>query len=339
MEKKTKAASTFSGKTVLVTGGTGSFGRAFVQKLIRQNQAEKVIVFSRDELKQWEMREAAVEFSSSKIRYFLGDIRDSERLKRAFHEVDIVVHAAALKQVPAAEYNPTESIKTNVIGAMNIINCAIDCKVEKVVALSSDKAVNPVNLYGATKLCSDKLFLAAGSYVGKQQRPLFSVVRYGNVLGSRGSLLPYWQKQLAAGSKTLPVTDKRMTRFWITLDEATDFVQYACTAMQGSEIFIPKSTSVQIVDLATAFSPQSEISFCGIRPGEKLHEVLISQDEARNTYETEESYVIIPHPRAQYPGIQVAEDFTLASNENPKFTTSQEKIKQLLTALEKEKSS
>ena len=244
--------------------------------------------------------------------------------------MDIIIHAAALKQVPAAEYNPTEFIKTNIIGGMNIINCAIDCGVQKVVALSSDKAVNPINLYGATKLCSDKLFVSGSSYVGKKGHPLFSVVRYGNVLGSRGSLLPHWKKILADGATSIPVTDERMTRFWITLDAATDFVKYACHVMQGSEIFIPKSPSVRVVDLAKALAPDAKIDICGIRPGEKLHEILICQDEVRISYETDFCYMISPHTQHTAAIRQLPEDFVLASDTNPLFVSSIEDIKTLI---------
>ncbi|MCB1118741.1 MAG: SDR family NAD(P)-dependent oxidoreductase, partial [Chlamydiia bacterium] len=226
----------FKDKTILITGGTGSFGRAFTKRLLQEDAIAKVIIFSRDEWKQWEMRDTDPIFTHPKIRYFLGDIRDPVRLARAFQEVDIVIHAAALKQVPAAEYNPSEFIKTNVMGAMNIINAAIDAKVEKVIALSTDKAVNPVNLYGATKLCSDKLFIAGNAYVGSSQQPIFAVVRYGNVLGSRGSLLPFWKKLIAQGETSLPVTDPRMTRFWITLDEAVNFVIHCLPLTQAGEI-------------------------------------------------------------------------------------------------------
>lgn len=335
-----KASGIFSKKTVLVTGGTGSFGRTFAKKLLQEDAIAKLIIFSRDELKQWEMRMQDPIFASSKARFFLGDVRDSERLRRAFMDVDIIIHAAALKQVPAAEYNPTECIKTNVLGAMNIINAAIDCGVQKVVALSSDKAVNPVNLYGATKLCSDKLFIAASSYVGKRGFPLFSVVRYGNVLGSRGSLLPHWKNLLAAGEKSLPVTDKRMTRFWITLKEAAEFVSFATNKMQGCEIFIPKSPSVNIIDLAKALSPKIQLSFTGIRPGEKLHEVLISSDEARNCYDCNGCYLILPseHLAPKKHSLiakakRVAEDFVLASNSNPLFISSLHEIKNLIDCL------
>ncbi len=284
----------FKDKTVLITGGTGSFGQAFAKKLLRDDQCKKVIIFSRDEWKQWEIQQSDPIFRHPKIRFFLGDVRDPERLCRAFNEVDYVVHAAALKQVPAAEYNPTEFIKTNVIGAMNVIDAAISCGVEKVIALSTDKAVNPVNLYGATKLCSDKLVTAGNSYVGARGKPRFSVVRYGNVLGSRGSLLPLWQGLLAKGALALPVTDERMTRFWITLDQSVELVMHCFNDMRGGEVFVPKIPSMKIVDLAEAIAPGLPIEITGIRPGEKLHELMISAEDARRTLEFDTYYVIIP---------------------------------------------
>lgn len=284
----------FAKKSVLITGGTGSFGRAFAKKLLKEDECSKVIIFSRDEWKQWEMQQSDPLFNSSKIRYFLGDIRDKVRLERAFNEVDLIVHAAALKQVPAAEYNPAEFVKTNIMGAMNIIDAAIDAGVKNVIALSTDKAVNPVNLYGATKLCSDKLFVSGNVYVGARGYPKFSVVRYGNVFDTRGSIIPYWKSLLAKGAKALPVTDKRMTRFWITLDQAADFVAKCAAQMVGGEIFVPKIPSVKIIELAKALSPETPVDICGIRPGEKLHELLISSDDARHTLEGEDYFVIMP---------------------------------------------
>ena len=322
----------FRGKSVLITGGTGSFGQAFAKNLLEQDLVSKVIIFSRDEWKQWEMRESNPIFTHPKIRYSLGDVRDAERLKRALTDVNFVVHAAALKQVPAAEYNPTEFIKTNIQGAMNLTTAAIDAGVEKVVALSTDKAVNPINLYGATKLCSDKLFIAAKAYVGKKGSPRFSIVRYGNVLGSRGSLLPFWQKLIDANEKELPVTDVRMTRFWISLHEAVQFVKKAFFRMQGTEIFVPKSPSVQIVDLATAFAPQAKQRITGVRPGEKIHELLISSDDALHTYELDDCYAILaPAELCQHAGAKkVADGFSLTSNTNPLFLSDPEKIRRLL---------
>lgn len=340
MQRSTDPDEIFRDKTVLITGGTGSFGKAMATKLLEKNLCSKVIIFSRDEWKQWHMQKSSPLFSHPKIRYFLGDVRDKERLLRAFNEVNYVIHAAALKQVPAAEYNPSEFIKTNVQGAMNVIDAAIDAGVEKVIALSTDKAVNPVNLYGATKLCSDKLFIAGNSYVGKKGLPTFSVVRYGNVLGSRGSLLPHWQELLENGATSLPITDARMTRFWVTLNEAVDFVCDSSCRTLGGEIFIPKAPSVRIVDLAKALAPNIPLSFCGIRPGEKIHEVLLSQDDSRYAFEYNKGYVVVPNTTGkahQYYAQKekpVAEDFTLSSDTNPLFTDSCEAIKQLIAQVQ-----
>lgn len=274
-------------KTILVTGGTGSFGKKFIRRIL-QEDIKKVIVFSRDELKQYEMKQ---EFQDLRIRFFIGDVRDQERLYRAFDGVDIVIHAAAMKHVEACEYNPFEAVKTNIYGAQNIIEAAIDRNVEKVIALSTDKAAAPVNLYGATKLASDKLFVAANSYVGEKETK-FSVVRYGNVVGSRGSVIPFFKKMKETGR--LPVTDERMTRFWITLDQGVQFVLNSLERMHGGEIFVPKIPSMNILDLAKAIGPECEVDVVGIRPGEKLHEVMITQDDARHTVEFEDYYVITP---------------------------------------------
>jgi UDP-N-acetylglucosamine 4,6-dehydratase len=276
-----------SGKTVLVTGGTGSFGKKFTKKILEYD-VKKVIIFSRDELKQFEM---AQEFKDSRIRFFIGDVRDKERLYRAFDGVDIVIHAAAMKQVPACEYNPFEAVKTNIHGAQNIIEAAIDRGVKRVIALSTDKACSPVNLYGATKLASDKLFVAANSYVGDKETR-FSVVRYGNVVGSRGSVVPFFKKIRHTGK--LPITDERMTRFWITLDQGVQFVLDSLERMKGGEIFVPKIPSMKITDLAKAIAPECEIEIVGIRPGEKLHEAMITEDDARHTVEFDTYYVIQP---------------------------------------------
>lgn len=281
-------------KVVLVTGGTGSFGKAFIRKALTQHNPRKVIVFSRDELKQWEMRQLDPVFDSDKIRYFLGDVRDKERLMRAFRDVDLVVHTAALKQVPAAEYNPTEFVKTNVHGAMNIVDAAIERGVGQVIALSTDKAANPINLYGATKLVSDKLFVAGNAYVGAKGMPKFSVVRYGNVLGSRGSIVPKWKRMVLEGATELGVTDDRMTRFWITLDHATQFVIDNFARMLGGEIFVPKIPSMKVVDLVQAIAPGIKMRITGIRPGEKLHELMIGEDDARHTVEFDDCYAIAP---------------------------------------------
>ncbi len=281
-------------KAILVTGGTGSFGKAFIKKALTQHNPRKVIVFSRDELKQWEMRQSDPVFDHEKIRYFLGDVRDKDRLMRAFRDVDMVVHAAALKQVPAAEYNPTEFVKTNIHGAMNIVDAAIDRGIERVIALSTDKAANPINLYGATKLVSDKLFVAGNAYVGAKGMPKFSVVRYGNVLGSRGSIVPKWKAMVRDGATELGVTDERMTRFWITIDHATQFVIDNFTRMLGGEIFVPKIPSMKVTDLVQAIAPGIKAKITGIRPGEKLHELMIGEDDARHTVEFDDCYAIAP---------------------------------------------
>lgn len=274
---------------VLITGGTGSFGRKFVEVMLREHSPKKLIVFSRDELKQHEMQQ---EFSPAKypaLRYFIGDVRDKERLERAFHGVDVVVHAAALKQVPACEYNPFEAILTNVMGAKNIIDAAIDQGVKRIMALSTDKAVSPVNLYGATKLCAEKLFVQGNAYAG-DGATRFSCVRYGNVVGSRGSVVPLFRQQRASGKIT--VTDPRMTRFWITLDQGVRFVIKCAEEMKGGEVFIPKIPSMNIMELAKAVAPECSVESIGIRPGEKLHEALISVDEARHTVEQPDKFVI-----------------------------------------------
>jgi len=278
-------------KTILITGGTGSFGKKCTVIILNKYRPKKLIIFSRDELKQFEM---AQEYSISKypcIRYFIGDVRDKERLYRAFNSVEYVIHAAALKQVPAAEYNPFEAVKTNILGAQNVINVAIDQGVKKVIALSTDKAANPINLYGATKLCSDKLFIAGNSYVS-QGSTIFSVVRYGNVAGSRGSVIPFFLKCLETG--VLPITDSRMTRFWITLEQGVNFVLRCLKEMVGGELFVPKLPSMNIMDLAKAIGPECKTDIIGIRPGEKLHEVMIPKDEAIRTIELDDHYVIQP---------------------------------------------
>lgn len=274
-------------KTVLVTGGTGSFGKKFIHKALTLG-VKKIIVFSRDELKQYEMKQ---EFTDKRLRFFIGDVRDQERLHRAFDGVDIVIHAAAMKHVDACEYNPFEAVKTNIHGAQNIIEAAIDCGVESVIALSTDKACSPVNLYGATKLASDKLFVAANAYVG-DKKTSFSVVRYGNVVGSRGSVVPFFKKMKETG--TLPVTDERMTRFWITLEKGVQFVLDNLERMHGGEIFVPKIPSMKVVDLAKAIGPECKIEIIGIRPGEKLHEAMIMEDDARHTVEFDDYYIIKP---------------------------------------------
>ena len=278
-----------NGKTILVTGGTGSFGKRFIRIVLDRYQPKKVIVFSRDELKQYEMKQQFA--GESRLRYFIGDVRDQARLMRAFDGVDVVIHAAALKQVPAAEYNPIEAIKTNIDGAVHVVNAAIDRGVKRVVALSTDKAANPLNLYGATKLCSDKLFVAGNNYVGERETR-FSVVRYGNVVGSRGSVIPFFLKKRQEG--TLPITDPRMTRFLITLDEGVQFVLDSLARMTGGEIFVPKLPSVTIMDIARAVAPECETRVVGIRPGEKLHEVMVPEDDAHNTVEHDAYFAILP---------------------------------------------
>ena len=274
-------------RTVLVTGGTGSFGKKFIHKALTLG-VKKIIVFSRDELKQYEMKQ---EFKDERIRFFIGDVRDKDRLYRAFDGVDIVIHAAAMKHVDACEYNPFEAIKTNIHGAQNIVEAAIDRGVEKVIALSTDKACSPVNLYGATKLASDKLFVAANAYVGEKPTK-FAVVRYGNVVGSRGSVVPFFKKIRETG--VVPITDERMTRFWITLEQGVQFVLDNLERMQGGEIFVPKIPSMNIMDLAKAIAPECETKIVGIRPGEKLHEAMIMEDDARHTVEYDSYYAILP---------------------------------------------
>ncbi|MCM8782386.1 MAG: UDP-N-acetylglucosamine 4,6-dehydratase (inverting) [Candidatus Omnitrophica bacterium] len=278
-----------NGKTILITGGTGSLGKKLVQIIVENYNPQKLIIFSRDELKQFEMAQRWNPKKYPFLRYFLGDIRDKDRLMLAFRGVDYVIHAAALKQVPTAEYNPCEYVKTNVLGAMNIIDAALQAKIKRVIALSTDKACNPINLYGATKLCSDKLFVAANVYSGFEEIR-FSVVRYGNVLASRGSVIPFFKERAKTG--ILPITDPRMTRFWITLDQGAHFVLMCLSRSKGGEIFVPKIPSMRITDLAKAIAPHCRYEIIGIRPGEKLHETLISEDEARNTVEFKECYVV-----------------------------------------------
>jgi UDP-N-acetylglucosamine 4,6-dehydratase (inverting) len=291
-EQEARKLIMLSGKSVLVTGGTGSFGKEFIKTLLlRYPRIRRLIVYSRDELKQFEMSQVYPDTRYPQMRYFIGDVRDKERLFRAMRNVDIVVHAAALKQVPACEYNPFEAIKTNVLGAQNVIECAIDRNVQRVVALSTDKAAAPINLYGATKLCSDKLFVSANNFSGKPDMK-FSVVRYGNVMGSRGSVVPFFLKQRETGC--IPITDERMTRFNITLQEGVELVQYALAHMWGGEIFVPKIPSYRITDLAEAIAPDCERKIVGIRPGEKLHEEMITETDAINSLEFEKHFVILP---------------------------------------------
>jgi len=280
------------GKTILVTGGTGSFGRKFTATVLKKYRPKKLIIFSRDEFKQHEMSNLFPLAKYPPIRFFLGDIRDKDRLYRAFEGVDYVIHAAALKQVPALEYNPTEAVNTNVLGADNIVDAAIDRGVKKVIALSTDKAVSPINLYGATKLAAEKIFIAANSYSGGKAK--FSVVRYGNVVGSRGSVIPFYLGLKKEGIRVFPVTDKRMTRFWITLDQGVSLVLSALELAEGGEVFVPKLPSMKITDLAYAIDQGCAFKTIGIRPGEKLHETLVSEDEARNCKEADGLYVVLP---------------------------------------------
>jgi|TARA_B100001094_G_C18109975_1_gene760589 UDP-N-acetylglucosamine 4,6-dehydratase len=283
----------FNNKTILVTGGTGSFGNKFLRRIVEDYKPKKVIIFSRDELKQFSMQQDFPEKDFPFLRFFIGDVRDLSRLEMAMQGVDIVIHAAALKQVPAAEYNPMECIKTNIHGAQNVIEACIKAKVEKVIALSTDKAANPINLYGASKLASDKLFVAANNMTG-QEEIQFSVVRYGNVLGSRGSVVPFFSDLIASKSKSLPITDEAMTRFWITLDQGIDFVIKSLSRMQGGEIFIPKIPSLRIIDLASAMAPDLQIDLIGLRPGEKIHEIMCPSDDSHLTIEFEDHFVIAP---------------------------------------------
>ncbi len=315
-------------KAVLITGGTGSFGKKCTEAILKKYKPRKLIIFSRDELKQYEMSQVFSTEEYPCIRYFIGDVRDKERLHRAFHGVDYIIHAAALKQVPAAEYNPFEAVKTNIIGAQNIINVAIDQGIKKVIALSTDKAANPINLYGATKLCSDKLFIAGNSYVG-QDHTIFSVVRYGNVVGSRGSVIPFFLKKKETG--ILPITDSRMTRFWLTLEQGVNFVLDCLESMVGGELYVPKIPSMNIMDLAKAIAPECKTEIVGIRPGEKLHEVMISSDDARNTVEFENHYIIKPDfeffgPRFNHhtSSKPVPENFEYNSGTNPWWLTIDE---------------
>lgn len=321
-------------KVVLVTGGTGSFGKKFIATMLKEYQPSKLIVLSRDELKQHEMQVAGYDHPT--LRYFIGDVRDCDRLRRAFDGVNIVVHAAALKQVPACEYNPMEAIKTNILGSSNVVEAALDAGVEKVLALSTDKAVNPINLYGATKLAAEKLLIQSNAYAGGKKTRI-SCVRYGNVVGSRGSVVPVFLKQRSSG--TITVTDERMTRFWISLDQGVRFVIRCIELMQGGEVFVPKIPSMKVIDLAHAIAPKASINVIGIRPGEKLHEVLISEDEARNTVELKDMYVVQPAETLWFgkswenKNAKLPDNFRYASESNSEWL-SLEEIKKIIAPIE-----
>ena len=323
-------------KIILVTGGTGSFGKKCVDIMLNEYRPAKVIVFSRDELKQHEMRVAG--FNQANLRYFIGDVRDESRLRRAMDGVDIVVHAAALKQVPACEYNPLEAIKTNILGSSNVIEAALDAGVKKVLALSTDKAVNPINLYGATKLAAEKLFVQSNAYAGNKPTR-FSCVRYGNVVGSRGSVIPIFIRQRDNGKLT--ITDERMTRFWLTLEQGVRFVIHCIEQMQGGEVFVPKIPSTRIIDLARVIAPHAQLDIVGIRPGEKLHEVLVHEDEARNTVELEEMFVVQPTVSLwfglawQSKGRTLPDGFRYSSDNNPQWLDV-EQIRQIVAPFEKD---
>lgn len=322
----------FNGKVILITGGTGSFGNQYVRTLLSRYQPKKIIIYSRDELKQFEMAQS---FDAECMRYFIGDVRDADRLRQAMSGVDYVIHAAALKQVPAAEYNPMECIKTNIHGAENVIQAALENNVAKVIALSTDKAANPINLYGATKLASDKLFVAANNVAGGHQTS-FSVVRYGNVVGSRGSVVPFFKKLVAEGRQSLPITHADMTRFWITLQQGVDFVLKNFERMRGGEIFVPKIPSIRIVDLADAMAPNLDTHIIGIRPGEKLHEVMCPSDDSHLTIEFDDHFVIQPSIRFHHremgydtnalgeEGRPVEIGFEYNSGDNPHFLSVKE---------------
>lgn len=322
-----------NGKSILITGGTGSFGKKVTQVILERYKPDKLIIFSRDELKQYEMSQSFNPADYPCIRYFIGDVRDKDRLYRAFAGVDYVIHAAALKQVPAIEYNPFEAVKTNIIGAENIINAAIDNNVKRVIALSTDKAANPVNFYGATKLCSDKLFIAGNSYAGFHETR-FSVVRYGNVVGSRGSVIPLFMKMRERG--VIPITDPRMTRFWITLEQGVNFVLKCLEMSDGGELFVPKIPSMNITDLAQAIAPECRHEVVGIRPGEKIHEVMITEDDSRHTIEFDSHYIIEPefkwwsNKNHLANGCRsVEKGFVYASNTNDRWLTVEE-LKELI---------
>lgn len=324
----------FTDKRILITGGTGSFGKKCTEIILKKYKPKKLIIFSRDELKQFEMAQKFPDSKYECIRYFIGDVRDKERLYRAFRNVDYVIHAAALKQVPTAEYNPFEAVKTNILGAQNVINVSIDRGVQKVIALSTDKAANPINLYGATKLCSDKLFVAGNSYVGEAGTKL-SVVRYGNVVGSRGSVIPFFLKCRKNGY--FPITDPRMTRFWITIEQGVNFVLDCLEQMVGGELFVPKLPSMNIMDLAKAIDPACRTEIIGIRSGEKIHEIMIPSDEARRTVEFDRYYIMQPdfsfwEKRNNHGGKPVDDNFEYNSGTNPWILTVED-MKRIIKTL------
>lgn len=331
---------TINGKSILVTGGTGSFGKAFTKYIFENYEPRKVIIYSRDEFKQFMMRNEFKQYES-RLRFFIGDVRDKERLVRAFEDVDYVIHAAALKQVPACEYNPAEAIKTNIGGAQNVIDAALDTGVKKVVALSTDKAVNPVNLYGGTKLVSDKLFIAANAYAGNKDI-CFSIVRYGNVAGSRGSIIPFFYDIIKNGGTQLPITDYRMTRFWISLQQGVELVIKALEEAIGGETFISKIPSFKITDLAQAMLPGCSMPEVGIREGEKLHEIMVTVEDSPNTYEYDKHYIVYPqivwsdHKRPMPTGKKVSEGFSYSSDNNTQWLNV-EQIQKLLKTLDLEK--
>ncbi len=326
------------GRNIIITGGTGSFGKKFIQTILAHHKPKKVVVYSRDELKQYEMEQ---NLSDKRMRFFIGDVRDGERLKTALNGIDVCIHAAALKHVPIAEYNPMECIKTNIDGASNVITAALHNNVSHIIALSTDKAANPINLYGATKLCSDKLFIAANNFKGSSKSK-FSVVRYGNVMGSRGSVIPFFKKLIESGAQELPITDTRMTRFFITLDSGVEFVLKSLERMHGGEIFVPKIPSMKITDLAHTLAPTLPLKLVGIRPGEKLHEVMIPKDDARLCVEFEEFYTLMPTINFQSPidytrtanalsGRILEGEFEYASNTNTQWLSQKDLQKYLKT--------
>ncbi|AJC85216.1 UDP-N-acetylglucosamine 4,6-dehydratase (inverting) [Campylobacter peloridis] len=334
----------FNGKSILITGGTGSFGKTYTKTLLQKYKPKKIIIYSRDELKQFEM---ARKFNDACMRYFIGDVRDKERLSVAMKDVDFVIHAAAMKHVPIAEYNPMECIKTNINGAQNVIDACLENNVQKCIALSTDKACNPINLYGATKLASDKLFVAANNIAGNSHTK-FSVTRYGNVVGSRGSVVPFFKKLISEGAKELPITDERMTRFWISLEDGVNFVLNNFEIMQGGEVFVPKIPSMKITDLAKTMAPNLNHKIIGIRAGEKLHEIMISSDDSHLTYEFEKYYAISPsikftntetdfstNAKGQ-KGKKVANGFSYSSDNNKEWI-SQEELLNIINHTELEK--